>query len=143
MIKNPNVKGIIIALTIIGLAGIAIVVAAPSLLVQSASGIDAMANTPVDGEKETANSTTATDNVSNDPLGRLFMIVEFGETNVNPINATYIETSTVNNVTLILPDGNATITATEIANVTVTILPNGLAIDKGQSHIAIEGDDGT
>jgi hypothetical protein len=142
MIKNPNVKGIIIALTIIALAGIAIVVAAPSLLVQSASDINAMANTSLDGEKETANSTTATNNVSNDPLGRLFMIVEFEETNVNPINATYIETSTVNNVTLILPDGNATITATEIANVTVTILPNGLAIDKGQSHIVIEGDDG-
>ena len=138
MIKNQNVIGMIMTLTIIALAGIALVVA-PSLLARVANATDVMTNSSMEGE--TANTTTATDNGSNDPLGRLFMIVEFGETNVNPINATYIQTSTVNNVTLILPD-NATVTATEIANVTVNILPNGLAIDKGQSHIVIEGDDG-
>ena len=138
MIKNQNVIGMIMTLTIIALAGIALVVA-PSLLARVANATDVMTNSSMEGE--TANTTTATNSVSNDPLGRLFMIVEFGETNVNPINATYIQTSTVNNVTLILPD-NATVTATEIANVTVNILPNGLAIDKGQSHIVIEGDDG-
>lgn len=138
MIKNSNVKGAM-ALAIIALAGTAIVAA--SLLVQSASATDVLTNTPLVEEKETINSTTANDD-SNAPLGRLFMIVEFGEANVNPINATYIETSTVNNVTLILPDGNSTINATEVANVTVSILPGGLAIDKGQSHIVIEGDNG-
>ena len=138
MIKNQNVIGMIMTLTIIALAGIALVVA-PSLLARVANATDVMTNSSMEGE--TANTTTATNSVSNDPLGRLFMIVEFGETNVNPINATYIQTSTVNNVTLILPD-NATVPATEIANVTVNILPNGLAIDKGQSHIVIEGDDG-
>lgn len=129
----------IMTMTIIALAGNAIALAAPSLLVQSASATDVVTNTSTEGA--TANTTTTTNNVSNYPLGRLFMLVEFGETNVNPINATYIQTSTVNNVTLILPD-NATVTATEFANVTVNILPNGVAIDKGQSHIVIEGDNG-
>ncbi len=140
MIKNPSVMGVM-TLAIIALAGSAIISAL--LLVQSASATDVLTNTSLDREKETINSTTtATNNGSNAPLGRLFMIVEFGEANVNPINATYIETSTVNNVTLILPDGNSTVNATEIANVTVSILPDGLAIDKGQSQIVIEGDDG-
>ena len=141
MIRNPNVMANIMTLTIIALPGTAIVVA-PTFLAQSASATDAMTDTYVGGGKETADSVTAANNVSNDPLGRLFMIVEFGETNVNPINATYIQTSTVNNVTLLLPDSNETLAAKEIANVTVSILPNGLAIDKGQSHIVIEGDDG-
>ena len=35
-----------------------------------------------------------------------------------------------------------TINATQTSNVTVNILPNGLALDKGQSLIVIEGDDG-
>lgn len=141
MIKNQNIMSMIMTLTIVSLAGIAIASAAPSLLVQSASATNVLNEPSLDGWEETGNSTTATSGVSNDPLGRLFMVVEFGETNVNPINATYIQTSTVNNVTLILPD-NATVTATEIANVTVSILPNGLAIDKGQSHIVIDGNNG-
>ena len=72
------------------------------------------------------------------------MIVEFETANVNPINETYIEISTVNNVTLIPPNatGTTTINATEAANVTVNILPNGLAVSKGQSVIMTEGDDG-
>jgi hypothetical protein len=35
-----------------------------------------------------------------------------------------------------------TINATQTSNVTVNILPNGLALDKGQCLIVIEGDDG-
>lgn len=74
------------------------------------------------------------------------MIVEFETASVNPINETYIEISTVNNVTIILPNSTATTTttinATETANATVNILPNGLALDKGQSLIVTEGDDG-
>jgi hypothetical protein len=139
MIKNPNIMSM--TLTIISLAGIAIASAASSLLVQSASATNALNEPSLDGWNESGNTMTATTDVSNEPLGRLFMVVEFGETNVNPINATYIQTSTINNVTLILPD-NATVTATEIANVTVSILPNGLAIDKGQSHIVIDGNNG-
>jgi hypothetical protein len=78
-------------------------------------------------------------------LGSLFMIVEFETASVNPINETYIETSTVNNVTIMPPNATTgtTINATETVNATVNILPNGLALDKGQSLIVTEGDDGT
>jgi hypothetical protein len=103
--------------------------------------------TLVGGEQEGAVSSTTnttTNNASNALLGSLFMIVEFETANVNPINETYIEISTVNNVTLIPPNatGTTTINATETANVTVNILPNGLAVSKGQSIIVTNGDDG-
>jgi hypothetical protein len=146
-------KGVIVAVTIIALAGIAIVAAAAaSLLVQSASATtDVMTTTTsVGGEQEeeavssTTTTTTTTNNVSNALLGSLFFIAEFETASVNPINETYIETSTVNNVTIMPPNTTATtaINATETANVTVNILPNGLALDQGQSVIMIEGDDG-
>jgi ribosomal protein S8E len=98
------------------------------------------------GEQEAVSSTTTTtNNVSNAALGSLFMIVEFETANVNPINETYIETSTVNNVTIMPPNAttDTTINATETVNATINILPNGLALDKGQSLIVTEGDDGT
>jgi hypothetical protein len=103
--------------------------------------------TSVGGEEQEAVSSTTTNttnNVSNAVLGDVFMIVEFETASVNPINETYIETSTVNNLTIIPPNATAvtTINATETANVTVNILPNGLALDKGQSLIVTEGDDG-
>jgi hypothetical protein len=95
-------------------------------------------------EQEAVSSTTTTnDNVSNAVLGDVFMIVEFETASVNPINETYIEISTVHNVTLMPPNATTgmTINATETANTTVNILPNGLALDKGQSLIVAEGDD--
>ena len=72
------------------------------------------------------------------------MIVDFETANVNPINETYIETSTVNNVTIMPPNATTgtTINATETVNATVNILPNGLAFDHGQSLIVTEGDEG-
>jgi hypothetical protein len=148
IMKTLNVIGLIVALTIIALSGIAIVAAAASLLVQSASATtDVMTTTSVGGgEQEAVSSTTTTttNNVSNALLGRLFFIAEFETASVNPINETYSEISTVNNVTIIPPNATGTtINATETANVTVNILPNGLALDKGQSLIVTEGDDGT
>ena len=99
----------------------------------------------VGAEQEAASrmTTTTTNNNPSAVLGNPFMIVEFETASVNPINETYIEISTVNNVTLIPPNATATTTinATEIANTTVNILPNGLALDKGQSLIVTEGDD--
>jgi hypothetical protein len=151
VMKTLSDIGVIVAVTIIALAGIAIVAAAAaSLLVQSASATtDVMTTTttPVGGEEQEAVSSTTTNttnNVSNAVLGDVFMIVEFETASVNPINETYIETSTVNNLTIIPPNATArtTINATETANVTVNILPNGLALDKGQSLIVTEGDDG-
>ena len=145
--ETLNVIGVIVAVTIIVLVGIAMVAAAASLLVQSASASDVMTSTSVGGggeEQEAVSSmTNTTNNVSNTALGSLFLIVEFETASVNPINETYIETSTVNNLTIIPPNATGTtINATETANVTVNILPNGLALDKGQSLIVTEGDDG-
>ncbi|HYZ59123.1 MAG TPA: hypothetical protein VE544_05650, partial [Nitrososphaeraceae archaeon] len=101
--------------------------------------------TSVGGEEQevVSNMTTTTNNNPSAVLGNPFMIVEFETASINPINETYIEISTVNDVTLIPPNATAgtTINATELANTTVNILPNGLALDKGQSLIVIEGDD--
>lgn len=153
IMKNLNVIGVIVAVTIIiALGGIAIVAAAAaSLLVQSASATtDVMTNTTTSvggGNQEavSSNTNTTTNNISNALLGDVFMIVEYETASVNPINETYIETSTVNNVTIMPPNATTgtTINATETVNATVNILPNGLALDKGQSLIVTEGDDGT
>ena len=130
-----------LAVTIIALAGISVVTAA-SLLAQSASATDVTMNNTKVGGGEAVGSTIT--NNSNALLGDLFMIVEFETANVNPINETYIETSTVNNVTIMPPNATTgtTINATETVNATVNILPNGLAFDHGQSLIVTEGDEG-
>jgi ribosomal protein S8E len=121
-----------------------IVFASTTTTLASASTTGDNTTTSAGGEQEAASSTTTTNNASNALLGSLFMIVEFETANVNPINETYIEISTVNNVTLIPPNatGTTTINATETANVTVNILPSGLAVSKGQSIIVTNGDDG-
>ena len=77
IMKTLNAIGEIVAVTIIALAGIAMVAAAAaaSLLVQSASASDVLpATTSVGGEQEAVSSTTTTttNNVSNALLGRLF-----------------------------------------------------------------------
>jgi hypothetical protein len=94
------------------------------------------------GEQEAVSSMTTTNNASNALLGNLFMIVEFETAGINPINETYIEISTVSNVTIIPPNatGGTTINATETANATVNILPNGLGLTKGQSLLVTEGE---
>jgi len=113
----------------------------------SASTNGSTTNTTSVGEgQETESSMTTTTPTNNNPsavLGNPFMIVEFETASVNPINETYIEISTVHNVTLIPPNATATTTinAIETANTTVNILPNGLALDKGQSLIVTEEDD--
>jgi hypothetical protein len=126
-----------------------IFVSTTALVSASTSGNNTTTTTTTVGgeEQEAVSSMTTTTNYNNPSavLGNLFMIVEFETASVNPINETYIEISTVHNVTLIPPNATATTTinATETANTTVSILPNGLALDKGQSLIVIEGDDGT
>ena len=86
-------------------------------------------------------TTTTNNNNSSVVLGSLLMIVEFETASVNPINETYIESSTVNNVTIIPPSTTTgtTINATETVNATINILSNGLALDKGQSLIVTDG----
>jgi len=140
LLHNTYVATTTTAATIFTLA---LIFASTSISQASASTTGNNTTTSVGGGQEAASSTTTTNNASNALLGSLFMIVEFETANVNPINETYIEISTVNNVTLIPPNATSTTTinATETANVTVNILPNGLAVSKGQSVIMTEGDD--
>jgi hypothetical protein len=141
--KMPLLRSIHLVATIFTLT---IIFASTTTLVSASTiGNDTTTTTSVGGEEQEAASSTTTNTTNNNPsdvLGNPFMIVEFETASVNPINETYFEISTVHNVTLIPPNAAATTTinATEIANTTVNILPNGLALDKGQSLIMTEGD---
>ena len=136
---------LILAVTIIALAGIA-VAAAASLLIQSASATDVMTET-VGGEEEEALITTSTsanndNNNSNAVLGSLFLTGEDKLTSFNPINETYTEVSYVGNRTIITPDATtATINATETGNLTLNLQPNGITFVEGQSLLVTEGSD--
>jgi hypothetical protein len=150
--KTLNVIGVIVAVAvtiIIALAGIATIVAATAaslLLVQSVSATtdDVMTSTTsVGGEQEEAVSgtatTTTTNNVSNALLGRLFSFGEDLESNVNPINETYIVISYLGNRIILPPNAtDVVINATEIGNVTINIQPNGLSFNQGQAVIMTE-----
>src|ERR671910_966561 len=100
--KNLNVIGIIVAVTIIALGGIA-VIAAVSLLVQSASATtDLMTTTTsVGGEEQEAISsittTTTNNNVSNAVLGSLFSVGQGTEANVISMNETSMVISYLGN----------------------------------------------
>jgi hypothetical protein len=140
IMKSLNAIGVIVAVTIIALAGIAIVAAADaSLLVQSASAatdVTMTTNTTSvgGGEQEAASSTnTTTNNVSNAALGRLFSFGEGTEATVNPINETYIVVSYSGNRIIIPPNATGTtINSTETGNVTINIQPNGLSFDQAK-----------
>src|SRR5829696_6255104 len=145
IMKSLNAIGVIVAVTIIALAGIAIVAAADaSLLVQSASAATDVTMTTTTsvggGEQGAASSTnTTTNNVSNAALGRLFSFGEGTEATVNPINETYIVISYSGNRIIIPPNATGTtINSTETGNVTINIQPNGLSFDQGQAFIVTE-----
>src|SRR5215217_5157859 len=145
IMKSLNAIGVIVAVTIIALAGIAIVAAADaSLLVQSASDATDVTMTTTTsvggGEQGAASSTnTTTNNVSNAALGRLFSFGEGTEATVNPINETYIVVSYSGNRIIIPPNATGmTINSTETGNVTINIQPNGLSFDQGQAFIVTE-----
>jgi hypothetical protein len=154
IMKTLNVIGVIVAVTIIIIAalvaGIATIVAATAaslLLVQSASATtdDVMTTTSVGGEQEEAVSgtatTTTTNTVSNALLGRLFSYGEGEdlESNVNPINETYIVISYSGNRIIVPPNATGVvINATETGNVTINIQPNGLSFNQGQAVIMTE-----
>jgi hypothetical protein len=143
--KTVNIMGAAGVATIIVLAGIGIVGAAPSLLVQSASATNVTtATTSVGGEQEAVSSTaTTTNNASNALLGRLFSYLDEEEdvgANVNQVNQTYIVISYSGNRIILPPNGTGTINATETANVTINIQPNGLSFYQGHAVIMTEGD---
>jgi hypothetical protein len=138
-----SVIELILPVTIIALAGIA-VAAAASLLIQSASATDVMTET-VGGEEEalitTSTSANNDNNNSNAVLGSLFLTGEDKLTSFNPINETYTEVSYVGNRTIIPPDATtATINATETGNLTLNLQPNGITFVEGQSLLVTEGE---
>jgi hypothetical protein len=97
-------------------------------------------------EQEAVSSTSpTTNNASNALLGRLFSYLDEredeGALNVNPVNQTYIVISYSGGNRIILPpNGTGTINATETANVTINIQPNGLSFYQGHAVIMTEGD---
>jgi hypothetical protein len=137
-----SVIELILAVTIIALAGIA-VAAVASLLVQSASATDIMTETL--GEEDALNtpSTSAANNNNNlnAVLGSLFLTGEDKLTSFNPINETFTEVSYVGNRTIMPPDAitTATINATETGNLTLNLQPNGITFVEGQSLLVTEG----
>jgi hypothetical protein len=137
-----SVLDLILAVTIIALAGISVVTGA-SLLPQSASATtDLMTNTTV-GEQGTEEETISTtnDNISNALLGSLFSSGENIEFDVNPINETYSVISYLGSRIIIPPNApGIVINATETGNVTSNIQPNGLSIEQGQGFIMTEED---
>jgi hypothetical protein len=135
-----------IALTIIALAGISVVTAAASFLAQHASATTThiMTNTIV-GEVETVRTTATTtinNNISNALLSRLFSYDEGEdvESNVNPVNETYIVVSYSGDRIILPPNSTDIINATETGNVTINIQPNGLSFNQGHAVIMTEGD---
>jgi hypothetical protein len=140
-----NVIELILAVTIIGLAAIALAAVAP-IVVQSASATaDVMIET-VGGEQEATNNTdtntTLNDiNNSNAVLGSLFLTGEDKLTSFNRINETYTEISYAGNRT-ILPTEDVTavmMNATETGNLTLKLQPNGITIIEGQSILVTKG----
>jgi hypothetical protein len=92
------------------------------------------------GEQEAASSTTTTSNVSNALLGRLFSYgeAEDTESNVNPVNETYIVISYSGNRIILPPNTTGIINTTETGNVTINIQPNGLSFNQGHAVIMTE-----
>ena len=133
---------------------LAIILASTTTLVSASTtgNNTAATTTSVGGEQEALSSTTTTNNASNALLGRLFSYLdeeEDVEPNscrndtcyfVNPVNETYIIVSYSGGNRIILPP-NATgiINATETANVTINIQPNGVSFYQGHAVIMTEG----
>ena len=155
IMRTFNVIVLGLGVTIIALAGIAVVKAASLLLAQSASAFtDVMTNTTVGGEEESLNTTSMSSNNdnnndnSNSILGKLFLTGEDRLTSFNRINQTYTEVSSVGNRTIMpLNPTNTTATAviinaTETGNLTLKLQPNGITFVEGQTFLVIEGEGG-
>ena len=97
--------------------------------------------TSVGGEQEAVSSTTTTtSNVSNALLGRLFSYDEGEdvESNVNPVNETYIVISYSGNRIILPPNTTGIINTTETGNVTINIQPKGFSFNQGHAVIMTE-----
>jgi hypothetical protein len=142
--NTVNVIQLIVGMTIIALTGIAVVVGASLLSVQSVSATtdDLVTDATAGGEEEgaTTSGNITTNSDSNVTLGNLFHIGQTIEETFNPINETYAVISYVDRVTLMPPNATTgdVINATERGNLTVHILPNGLSAHQGQGVMTVE-----
>jgi hypothetical protein len=144
--KTPLLSNIYLATTAAAtIFTLAIILASTTTLVSASTtgNNTAATTTSVGGEQEALSSTTTTNNASNALLGRLFSYLDVREgvePNVNPVNETYIIVSLTGGNRIILPP-NATgiINATEDANVTINIQPNGVSFYQGHAVIMTEG----
>jgi hypothetical protein len=133
-----------LVVTIIALTGISIVIAPSSIAQPTSATTSATTNTTMGEEREETESSTTTlttNNVSNALLGRLFSYGEGEdmESNLNPINETYIVVSYSGNRIILPPNATGIINATERGNVTINIQPSGLSFNQGQAVIMTEG----
>jgi hypothetical protein len=132
-------------MTIIALAGIYVVITPSSLAQPTSVTTNMTTNTTMREEREEIESTMTTpttNNVSNALLGRLFSYDEGEdvESNVNPVNETYIVVSYSGNRTILPPNAtDGIINATETGNVTINIQPSGLSFNQGQAVIMTGG----
>lgn len=104
------------------------------------NNITTTTTTSVGGEQGAISNNT-TNNASNALLGRLFSYDEGEdvESNVNPINETYIVISYSGNRIILPPNAtDGIINATETGNVTINIQPNGLSFNQGHAIIMTE-----
>src|ERR671910_243824 len=144
---TPSVLDLILAVTIIALAGITVAAVAP-LLVQSANATtttDVNTETVVGEEGlDTTSMSTNKSNNSNAVLGSAFLTGEDRLTSLNRINETNTEVSYVGNRTIMPPNATNTATiinAVETGNLTLRLQPNGITIVEGQSLLVTEGGD--
>ena len=145
--KIPPLNNTHLATTAATIFTLTIIFASTTTLV-SASTIVNSTNTThttsVGGEQEAVSSTitttTTTNNASNGLLGRLISYGEGenAESNVNPINETYIVMSYSGNRIILPPNAKGIINATERGNVTINIQPNGLSFNQGHAVIMVE-----
>jgi hypothetical protein len=139
-----SAKELGLLVTIIALTRISVVIAPSSLAQPTSATTNATTNTTMGEEREETESSTTTlttNNVSNALLGRLFSYGEGEdmESNVNPINETYIVVSYSGNRIILPPNATCIINATETGNVTINIQPSGLSFNQGKAVIMTEG----
>jgi hypothetical protein len=139
--KKNNNKYVLTAATIFTLT----IMMTSSIMVTAPAAATTMRTTAtsVGGEEQEAagNTTTTTNNASNALLGRLFSYDEGedAQSNVNPVNETYIVISYSGNRIILPPNATDIINATETGNVTINIQPNGLSFNQGHAVIMTEG----
>jgi biopolymer transport protein ExbD len=139
--KMPLLRSIPLVATIVILT---IIFASTTTLVSASTTGNTTTTTTTSvggGEQEAVSSTTTTtSDASNALLGRLFSYDEGEdvESNVNPVNETYIVISYSGNRIILPPNATDIINATETGNVTINIQPSGLSFNQGHAVIMTE-----